>query len=124
MAKIIGKVELYMGPHQTDAPDDLEDVLVNFIDGAQKRLDVAVQEIDSLHIAKALIRARQRKVKVKVVTEHSYLRERPPVNPPDIPGGKYEINRNLHANLLRANIDVKTDYNTNIFHQKFMVRDR
>ena len=29
----------------------------------------------------------------------------------------------MHNALLRSNIDVKTDYNTGIFHQKFMIRD-
>jgi phosphatidylserine/phosphatidylglycerophosphate/cardiolipin synthase-like enzyme len=124
MPRIIGNVELYMGPHQTGALDNLEETIVDFINGAQSRLEVAVQELDSPKIAEALIRARQRKVTMKVVTEHSYLIERPPVRQPDRPGGKYEANRSLHASLLRANIDVKTDYNTDIFHQKFIVRDR
>jgi len=124
MPKIIGNVELYMGPHQTGAFDNLEVTIVDFINAAQSRLEVAVQELDSPQIAEALIRARQRKVTVKVVTEHSYLLESRPIRQPDRPGGKYEINRDLHASLLRANIDIKTDYNTNIFHQKFIVRDR
>jgi phosphatidylserine/phosphatidylglycerophosphate/cardiolipin synthase-like enzyme len=124
MPKIIGNVELYMGPHQTGALDNLEETIVDFINPAQSRLEVAVQELDSPQIAEALIRARQRKVTVKVVTEHSYLLESRPVRQPDRPGGRYETNRDLHASLLRANIDVKTDYNTNIFHQKFIVRDR
>ena len=124
MPKIIGNVELYMGPHQTGAFDNLEETIVDFINAAQSRLEVAVQELDSPQIAEALIRARQRKVTVKVVTEHNYLIERPPVRQPDRPSGKYQTNRDLHASLLRANIDIKTDYNTNIFHQKFIVRDR
>ena len=77
MPKIIGNVGLYMGPHQTGALDNLEETIVDFIDEAQSRLEVAVQELDSPQIAEALIRARQRKVTVKVVTEHNYLRERP-----------------------------------------------
>ena len=30
----------------------------------------------------------------------------------------------MHDAILRANIDVKADYNTSIFHQKFIIRDR
>jgi len=71
MPKIIGNVELYMGPHQTGAFDNLEEIIVDFINAAQSRLEVAVQELDSPQIAEALIRARQRKVAVKVVTEHN-----------------------------------------------------
>ena len=69
----IGKVEIYMGPRQLGAPDDLEAAIVKFIDGAEKRLEVAVQELDNETIAKALIRARQRKCLVKIVLEGSYL---------------------------------------------------
>ena len=39
-------------------------------------------------------------------------------------GGTNESNRYVHDAILRANIDVKTDFNPNIFHQKFIVRDR
>ncbi|MEM9451994.1 MAG: phospholipase D-like domain-containing protein [Cyanobacteria bacterium P01_E01_bin.6] len=124
MPKIIGDVELYMGPIQTGAPGDLELAIVSFIDGAQKRLDVAVQELDSPPIAYALVKARQRRVLVKVVIEHDYLREPRALMNPATVGGSHEVNRDLHAMLLRANIDVKTDYNTSIFHQKFIVRDR
>jgi phosphatidylserine/phosphatidylglycerophosphate/cardiolipin synthase-like enzyme len=41
-----------------------------------------------------------------------------------VPGGGNEPNRTIHNAILRASIDVKTDYNTSIFHQKFIVRDR
>ncbi len=39
----IGNVEIYMGPSQLGAPDDLEAEIVKFIDGAEKRVEVAVQ---------------------------------------------------------------------------------
>ena len=42
-----GNIELHMGPSQLGAPDNLQDVIVGFIDGAKKRLDVAVQELES-----------------------------------------------------------------------------
>ena len=40
------------------------------------------------------------------------------------PGGGNETNREIHDAVLRSKIDVKVDYNTSIFHQKFIVRDR
>ncbi len=120
----IGNIEMLMGPHQAGGPDNLEEAIVGFIDKAKKRLEVAVQELDCPPIAEALIRARQRKVLVKVVIEHDYLREAPSLKDPSQSKGKHEINRTLHNQLLRANIDVKADYNTSIFHQKFIVRDR
>jgi len=65
----VGKVEFHAGPQQVGAPDDLESVIVNFIDGAQKRLEIAVQELENTAIAQAIVRARKRKVLVKVVLE-------------------------------------------------------
>ncbi|MEO1053633.1 MAG: phospholipase D-like domain-containing protein [Bacteroidota bacterium] len=124
MPLTIGNFELHMGPKQLGAPDDLKQPIIDFIDKAEKRLDVAVQELDSWDIAKALIRARQeRKVTLRVVLESDYLRSSKCRTDPFVQGGKYEINRQICDALLRANINLKTDYNTSIFHQKFMVRD-
>src|SRR5690606_28570657 len=36
---------------------------------------------------------------------------------------KYAINREIFSALLRNGIDVKADYNPDIFHQKFIIRD-
>jgi phosphatidylserine/phosphatidylglycerophosphate/cardiolipin synthase-like enzyme len=117
------RLELHMGPASLGAPDDLEQVIVGFIDAAEKSLDVAVQEIESLSIAAALIRAKQRGVRVRLVLEQDYLRaDNPPADPFAV-GGEDEENRNLFAAMLRANIDARTDYNPDIFHQKFIVRD-
>lgn len=118
-----GKVEFYSGPAAVGAPDDLEKVIVDFIDTAERRLKIAVQELESLPIAKAIIRARARKLLVKIVLEQDYLRADRLRSNPFVPGGKYEENRKIHDAILRSNIDVKTDYNTSIFHQKFIVRD-
>ncbi len=120
----VGKIEIHMGPSQLGAPDDLEAVIVDFIDGAEKRLEVAVQELDNENIVGALIRARQRKCVVKVVLEGSYLSVDRAIAKPLEPGGTNETNRFFHDGILRANIDVKTDFNPHIFHQKFIIRDR
>jgi len=124
MACKVGKIELYIGPNDLGAKDDLEDVIVKFINGAQKRLEVAVQELESKPITDALIAARQRKVLVKLVLEQDYLRAAKARQQPYTPGGKNEPNRTFHDAVLRSNIDVKVDYNGSIFHQKFIVRDR
>ena len=82
MPQKVGKVEFHAGPHNLDAPDNLEKVIVDFIDGAEKRLEIAVQELESRPIAEAIIRARQRKLIVKVVLEQDYLRaKRASANP-------------------------------------------
>ena len=127
MPQKVGKVEFHAGPHVLGAPDNLEKVIIDFIDGADKRLEIAVQELESRPIAEAIVRARQRKVTVKIVLEQDYLRaKRAKANPwePDDLDKNNEANRQLHDAILRANIDVKADYNTSIFHQKFIIRDR
>jgi phosphatidylserine/phosphatidylglycerophosphate/cardiolipin synthase-like enzyme len=123
MAMIVGNVELHCGPHDVGAPDDLEQVIIDFIDGAERRLDIAVQELESLPIAHAIIRARRRGALVRLVVELDYLRASRMMANPWEPVGEDEANRLILAAILRSNIDIKTDYNTSIFHQKFIVRD-
>ena len=45
MPSKVGKFEIYMGPREVDGPDDLRKTIVDFIDGAKKKLDIAVQEL-------------------------------------------------------------------------------
>lgn len=116
-------IELYMGPQGLGAPDDLQQVIVGFIKGAKATLDVAVQEVESRPIAEALVEARLRGVRVRLVLEQDYLREKKArANPFEI-GGSLQDNRELFAAMLRASIDARADYNPHIFHQKFIVRD-
>lgn len=123
MSLKIGSVELFMGPRQAGAPDDLEKVIVDFISGAGRRLDIAVQELDSRPIADAIIAARQRKVTVRLVLEGDYLSSSRWRADPYASGGSHEPNREIHSAMLRTAINVKSDFNTKIFHQKFIVRD-
>lgn len=82
-----------------------------------------MQELENVNIAKALIRAKQRRVRVRVVLEQNYLRTGRISQNPWSQTGTNEDNRQIHDAILRANIDVKCDYNSNIFHQKFIIRD-
>jgi phosphatidylserine/phosphatidylglycerophosphate/cardiolipin synthase-like enzyme len=123
MPEKIGNIEVYMGPKEVGGPDDLRKTIVNFIDGAKKRLDIAVQELDSWEIADAILRARKRGVSVRLVLELDYLRSKKASETPKKPRGELEINRNIHNALLRSAIKVNSDFNTKIFHQKFIIRD-
>lgn len=114
---------MHMGPESLGAKDNLETAIIDFIEAAKQTLDVAVQELESLSIAEALIAATKNGVKVHLVLEGDYLsvdRARPE---PFESEGKNEINRTIYAALLRAKVAVRTDYNGSIFHQKFIVRD-
>ncbi len=69
-----GKIEAYVGPPGLGAADDLEAVIVEFIAGARSRPDIAVQELDSEAIARAILAASWRGVRVTLFLEQDYLR--------------------------------------------------
>lgn len=119
----VGGVELYVGPTVLQAPDDLDQVIRDFIGAATTSLQVAVQELDSRTIAEALLAAKARGVHVKVVLEQDYLVEAKAVADPWSSAGDNETNRAILAALMRAGIEVVIDLNPAIFHQKFVVRD-
>ncbi len=120
-----GRIRIYCGPPSCGAPDDLLEAIVDFIDGAKDSLAIAVQELESKPIARAIVRAAQRKVRIRMVLEQDYLRAGEPASDPfDLSEAvEDEENRALLAALLRAGVDVRADYNPAIFHQKFIVRD-
>ena len=138
-----GKIEAYVGPTELGANDDLESVIVEFISGAKKTLDLAIQEIDNPAIAQAILDASWRGVQVELFLEQDYLRTPLPGNPPKRPKPRpgetpdealYRVqwleddtelatNRQILSALLRSDVQVRGDYNPKIFHQKFILRD-
>lgn len=136
-----GIIEAFVGPQELGAAHNLEDEIVDFIDQAEHTLDIAVQEIDSDSIAQAILNARFRGVRVNMIVEQDYvlsgrkprLRRRSGETVDEAReriqwterrrGGKVRTNRDILGAFLRCNIDVKADYNTKIFHQKFIIRD-
>jgi phosphatidylserine/phosphatidylglycerophosphate/cardiolipin synthase-like enzyme len=116
-------VELFVGPTVLGAPDDLDTVIRDFLDAAKHSLAIAVQEVDARPIADAIVAARARGVRVQLILEGDYLKEARPSAHPWVEAGEFEENRVIHAAFLRAGVDVITDLNPAIFHQKFVVRD-
>lgn len=119
----LGSVELYCGPPVLGAPDDLDQVVRTFIGEARTTLLIAVQELDSRPVAEAILAAKARGVRLRVILEGDYLLEDPPRADPWATAGANEHNRVIHAALLRAGADLITDLNPKLFHQKFIVRD-
>ncbi len=138
-----GTIEGFVGPADLGAADDLEQVIVEFIAGAEDSLDIAVQELDSRPIAQAILDARWRGVSIRLVLEQDYLEEeRVPVQDAVPRPGETEeearwrvqwqldpprdldANREILSALLRSHVVVSADYNPAIFHQKFVLRDR
>jgi len=119
-----GGIELFLGPKVLKAPDDLQQVIIDFLDKSRCSLDVAVQELDSRTIAEALVAAKRRGVRVRLILEGDYLGDKGGKrNPWDPIVGGHEENRVILAGLLRAGVDVISDLNPQIFHQKFVVCD-
>lgn len=125
MPVAVGNIEVHMGPQEQGGPDSLQDPIIDFIDRARngQTLQIAVQEIDLPLIGEAVARARVRGVTVNLLLEQSYLRAaKRPRSLPAGPGGSHQINRNIASRLLQVDTDLKLDFNTDIFHQKFMIR--
>jgi phosphatidylserine/phosphatidylglycerophosphate/cardiolipin synthase-like enzyme len=134
-----GKIQAFVGPTELGASDNLEQVIINFIEGAQESLDIAVQEIDSEPIAQEILEARWRGLSVRVFLEHSYLQT--DLTAQDIadigagperleamwseprPSPNFRTNRDILNALLRTDVEVHSDLNAEIFHQKFVIRD-
>jgi len=136
-----GKIEAFAGPAELGASDNLEDVIIDFIDDAKHSLFIAVQELDSEPIAQAIINAKWRGVRVQMIMEQDYLAsdkiprvtlrtgETAVEAAKRVQWDEYrrpitvKTNRDILSALLRNAIDVKADYNPKIFHQKFVIRD-
>lgn len=133
MAIKLSDIELFMGPQELGAPDDLKKTIIDFIDGAKRSLDIAIQELDNIEIAKAVIEAKkrtyltnsgkERHLTVRIILEGDYLHAKKPQIDPFTPTGTLEDNREIINALYRSAVKLKTDYNGKIFHQKFVIRD-
>jgi phosphatidylserine/phosphatidylglycerophosphate/cardiolipin synthase-like enzyme len=125
-----GRLQAFLGPPgAAGAPDDLEKVIIDFIDKCEHTLDIAVQELDNPRIAAVIDQAARRKrpgtdkfIRVRMVSEGDYLMEDKPVDPPD-KEVSLDTNRKHFVTLLRGAVDAKIDFNPKIFHHKFIVRD-
>ncbi|HMJ04276.1 MAG TPA: phospholipase D-like domain-containing protein [Conexibacter sp.] len=132
-----GKIKGYVGPQDVaEQLDDVEQVIVDFVEQATSTVDVAVQELDSIPIAEALIRQKRAGCSVRIVLNHSYLQDEVSRSRPLDPAlttvaalaaddsGDYKVNRDVFAALCRCGVEVRIDLNpTAIWHQKFIVND-
>ncbi len=105
-----GSIQVFFTtPRYPDKPayhqGGIDEKLVAAIDGAQKSVDVAAFELNLLNVTEALIRAHQRGVKVRVVTDVDYAED---VGP---------------ERLLKAQIHVVFDSAEPFMHNKFVVID-
>jgi len=125
------QLSVYFGPTELGASDDLEQVIINFIQNTTETLDIAVHELDDPKIVTALVNQCQkirqinkaRPIKVRIVLENDYIKEYPEDDPRF---EKYKINRDIYAQLKKINdnnLEVQTDTNPSLMHAKFIIRD-
>lgn len=113
-----------MGPTAVGGPDDLDVAIPTSIEGAEHSLAIAVQELDSRAIAPAILDPQKRKVRIRIILEGDYLREDPVLAGPWRSEGANEESRTIYGALLKSGVDVITDLNPKIFHQKFIFREK
>jgi hypothetical protein len=58
MPKTVGNISLFMGPSVINAPDNLEEAIIEFIGAATESLRISIQELDHQPIAEAIIAAK------------------------------------------------------------------
>lgn len=139
-----GKIRAYCGPKDLpapgfpdvrSAPDDIQGAIVEFISEATETLDIAVQEIDALPIAEAIIAKKRKGVSVRILLNRSYLEEerKRRVDPAlttvaELAAdekGEFKVNRDVFVAMQRCGIEMRIDLNPDnrIFHHKFVLRD-
>jgi phosphatidylserine/phosphatidylglycerophosphate/cardiolipin synthase-like enzyme len=115
-----GRIEIYISTNEDISANRyiLEEEIVRFIDEANFTLDIAVQELrvgkihNSNPIKEAILRAANRNVRIKMIVENDYLE---PQSDNLITFKEFEVT---------PNITIKSDTNPDIFHNKFIIRDK
>lgn len=97
--------------------DNLEAIIIEQINSANKSIDIAVQEINLSQLARAIVAKKERGIRVRIVIENNY----------NLPLNKLNNNDGL-AILKRANIPIIDDREdgskgSGLMHHKFMVID-
>ncbi|MBI3072036.1 MAG: DUF1669 domain-containing protein [Deltaproteobacteria bacterium] len=95
-------------------PESIDRKLGVYIDGAERTLDVAVYELHNDVVTSALIRAKLRGVKVRVLGDAMYRWKRVKSDPHVCPQWEQ---------IEREGIETKYDTKTSYMHNKFYVRD-
>ncbi|PJF24158.1 MAG: hypothetical protein CUN53_19240, partial [Phototrophicales bacterium] len=86
----------------------IDEVLASRIDGVQRTLDIAAFEFNSPALTQAVIRARQRGVRVRMVTDNEH--------------GLTDDNSTI-PQLIAARVNIVDDARSALMHNKFMILD-
>jgi phosphatidylserine/phosphatidylglycerophosphate/cardiolipin synthase-like enzyme len=102
-------IDVYFANPPVDTTDPIAPHLVTVIDGAQHTLDAAFFQVDHPAVIQAFVRAKQRGVAIRFVTDADYF------NDPNYTAG--------YQTLVAAGIPVVPDKRSAFMHSKFMVVD-
>lgn len=94
-------------------PQNVDKYFIGLIDSATKTLDGAFYDIDDAEAVAAFIRAKQRGVRVRLVTETDSLMDK---HNPTVP-------RQSIGQLRAAGIEIRDDKQAGLMHNKFMIVD-
>lgn len=97
-------------------PDGPAQALIRWIEGSRSTLDGSFYDIDSADVVNALLRARKRGVKVRLVTDTDNMTVKN--------GGPGAGPRTSIVQLQKAGIPVVEDKRSGIMHNKFLVIDK
>lgn len=103
-----GAIRVYFTNPGGDPADEhnIAHACAAYIDNARESIDVAAYELDNKLVVDALVRARQRGVQIRLVTDTDYIHEYGPTA------------------LKAAGIGVVEDHRDPLMHNKFMVFDK
>ena len=99
-----------IGRKDSNNPDKY---LYSLIDSAKETIDAAFYDIDNQEAADAFIKAKQRGVKIRILTDTDNMKDE--TNP--------TLPRKQIADMQNVGIEIKEDKRSGIMHQKFMIVD-
>lgn len=109
----------YLDPYRnfTRQGDNLEEVLINAVNSANSTIDIAVQELNLMNLARAIAQRHKQGIKVRIVLENDY----------NLPLNKLPNDHGLRV-LKETNIPIIDDTEdgskgSGLMHHKFMVID-
>lgn len=94
-------------------PNNPDKVFVKLVSQAKKTLDIAIFDIEEENTCKALIKAKKRGVKVRIVTDSDSLNDKV----------KFSQPRQVIEDMKKAGIPIVDDQRSGLMHHKFAIID-
>lgn len=94
-------------------PNNPDKVFIKLVSQAKKTLDIAIFDIEEENTCKALIKAKKRGVKVRIVTDSDSLNDKV----------KFSQPRQVIEDMKKAGIPIVDDQRSGLMHHKFAIID-